>query len=262
VPSSADPGDAGPFWRIEHHASLPSTSDLVRARAQEGAAEGLVVVAGQQTAGRGRHGRGWTSPAGNLYLTLLLRPSVPVQEAGGLALVAGLSLAEACVALGAPIGQFRLKWPNDLVHGSAKVAGILLEAEPDSSQRIAWVSIGIGVNVAQAPAVADRQSAALGDLLPGIDATMLQEHLLKRLYRNYISWQQSGMASVNGAWSSHGLEPGTPILVKPGRDLVSGHYVGIDSDGALLVDTGQVRRITTGEVLFAGEALAAAGPTT
>ncbi|WP_027135333.1 biotin--[acetyl-CoA-carboxylase] ligase [Geminicoccus roseus] len=261
MPSSAEPGEAGPFWRIEHHATLPSTSDLVRARAQQGAAEGLVVVAGQQTAGRGRHGRGWTSPLGNLYLTLLLRPSVPVQEAGGLALVAGLSLAEACVALGAPHGQFRLKWPNDLVHGSAKVAGILLEAEPDGAQRIAWVSIGIGVNVAEAPAVSGRESAALADLLPGCNVAVLQQHLLEQLYRNYMSWQRLGMPAVIGAWSSHGLEPGTAIMVKPGRDLLAGRYLGVDSDGALLVDTGDVRRITTGEVLFAGEALAATGPT-
>jgi BirA family biotin operon repressor/biotin-[acetyl-CoA-carboxylase] ligase len=261
VRSSTETGSAGIEWRIEHHDELPSTSDLVRQRAQRGEAEGLVVVAGRQTAGRGRHGRGWSSPAGNLYLSLLLRPDVPAAAAGGLALVAGLALAEACVSLGVPPRLLQLKWPNDLVLGTAKVAGILLEAETEGTQQIGWVSIGIGVNVAQAPEVAGRASAALEDMLPGVTPGRLQEHLLQRLSSNYDSWRQYGMTSIVQAWADHALEPGTPILVKPGKDILSGRYVGIDMDGALLVDTGEVRRVTTGEVLFAGEALAAAPPT-
>lgn len=230
-------------------------------RAQEGAAEGLVVVADRQTRGRGRHGRSWESPAGNLYLTLLLRPDVPAQEAGGLALVAGLALAEACVDLGAPMGRLRLKWPNDLVCGSAKVAGILLEAEADQRQRIAWVSIGIGVNLAAAPTVAGRESAALAQIVPGAGPARLQERLLHRLAHHYGRWRRDGLRAVAAAWSRHALDPGTPILVKPGKNQLSGSYVGIDGDGALLVDIGGVmQRITTGEVLFAGEALAATGP--
>ncbi len=217
------------------------------------------MVAERQTAGRGRHGRGWISPVGNLYLTLLLRPCVSAQAAGGLAIVAGLSLAEACVELGASSRSLRLKWPNDLVVGEAKVAGILLEADSSTVGDLPWVSVGIGVNIRQAPAVEGRPSAALQDLVPGATASRLQTKLLARIWANYSIWREHGMAAVVAAWSSHGLEPGTPILVKPGRRVLEGRYVGIDAEGALLVDIGEVIRVTTGEVLLGGEALAAQG---
>jgi BirA family biotin operon repressor/biotin-[acetyl-CoA-carboxylase] ligase len=259
VPSSTEDGSrqAQTVWRIEHHAELPSTSDHVRERATAGEPEGLVVVADRQTAGRGRHGRGWISPVGNLYLTVLLRPSVAAPAAGGLALVAGLSLVQACLDLGAAPGALRLKWPNDLLSGDAKIAGILLEADTDRTGALAWVSVGIGVNVVQAPPVEGRTSAALAHLIEGIDPDRLRARLLERLAGNYASWQSQGMAQIVASWAEHALEPGTPILVKPGRSLLEGRYLGIDSDGALLVDVGQVMRVTTGEVLLAGEALAA-----
>ncbi|WP_222183967.1 biotin--[acetyl-CoA-carboxylase] ligase [Geminicoccus harenae] len=261
MPSSTEEPGTGLVWRVERYPELPSTMDLVRERARAGAGEGLVVVAGRQTAGRGRHGRGWTSPAGNLYLTLLLRPGRPAIAVAGLALVAGLSLAEACAALGAPLGRLHLKWPNDLLLDGAKLAGILLESESGSGQQVEWVSIGMGVNIAEAPVLPDRPSAALTTLLPAAEPGAVEALLLDRLARNYAAWRQDGMAAITGAWSAYGLPPGTPILIRPGREVLSGTYVGIDGEGALLVDTGRLQRITAGEVLFAGEALAGSATT-
>ena len=259
MPSFTDNRRTGLDWRVEHFAALPSTSDLVRTRARAGAAEGLVVVAERQTAGRGRHGRSWTSPEGNLYLTLLLRPGSAAKDAGALALVAGLALAEACIDLGASRHLLRLKWPNDLVLGSAKVGGVLLEAETDHLQRVGWVSVGIGVNVAQAPAVPGRESAALVEVVPDATPAALLERLLERLSYHYQDWRRSGLKSIRDAWCDHQLAPGTPIVVRPGNQSIAGTYVGIDVEGALLLEAAQLQRITTGEVLFAGEALALAG---
>jgi BirA family biotin operon repressor/biotin-[acetyl-CoA-carboxylase] ligase len=168
-----------------------------------------------------------------------------------------LSLAEACVDLGVVPGSVRLKWPNDLLAGDAKIAGILLEADTERTGALAWVSVGIGVNVVQAPPVEGRTSAALADLVEDVNALQLRAKLLERLTGNYALWQQQGMTPVVSGWTRHALEPGTRILVKPGRSLLEGRYVGVDSDGALLVDVGDVIRVTTGEVLLAGESLAA-----
>ena len=115
-------------FTVETVAAVASTNDLVAARARDGAAEGLVIRAEAQTSGRGRQGRHWESPRGNLYASLLLRPHRQLQEAASLSLVIALSLAEALTQLAPPANLSPgLKWPNDVRLSGAKTAGILLE---------------------------------------------------------------------------------------------------------------------------------------
>ena len=256
MPSSTDSVLHGIVWRVEQFISVTSSSDLIRSRAQEGEAEGLVIVAGRQTAGRGRHGRTWISPEGNLYVSLLLRPHCRLQDAGPLALVAGLALAEACVDVGADRARLRLKWPNDLIIDELKIGGVLLEVESDQ-QEVGWVSVGIGVNVSIGPTIPGRASAALLSFLQtSITPAQLLERLLYRIKKRYRDWQESDLSVICKAWASYQLTPGTPILVRPNSQIIDGRYVGIDSDGALLVETDGIHRVTTGEVLFAGESVA------
>src|SRR5690606_31944179 len=119
------------FDRVE------STNDEARRLAEQGAAAGAVVVATEQLKGRGRHGRAWASPPGNLYASLLLRPEAGLAEVAQLSLVASLALAETLIALGPPAANVRVKWPNDVLVRGAKVAGLLLESAVDADQRVA-----------------------------------------------------------------------------------------------------------------------------
>ena len=109
---------------------VESTNDEARRLAEQGAPAGAVVVAAEQVKGRGRHGRGWDSPRGNLYASLLLRPDCTIAVSAQLSLVASLALAEALVALAPADADVRVKWPNDVLIRGAKVAGLLLESAP------------------------------------------------------------------------------------------------------------------------------------
>src|SRR5512143_704887 len=133
-----------PWTGVVCLAVTDSTNRVAMEMAENGAKHGTVVVADAQTAGRGRMGRRWVSPAGkNLYVSLLLRPSVPTVDAPQLALVAGIALADAVEEVGVPAF---LKWPNDLYCGGRKAAGILAEmaSDPDG---VRHVVIGVGLNV-------------------------------------------------------------------------------------------------------------------
>ena len=131
--------------------SVASTNDEAKRRAEEGAPGGRWSPPRSRSGGRGRYGRSWASPPGNLYASVLLRPDCPMARAAQLSLVAGLALADALEGIGRPGLDVKLKWPNDVLIGGAKVAGLLLEgaARPDGSA--AWVIVGSGVNVASCP---------------------------------------------------------------------------------------------------------------
>src|SRR5580698_2014483 len=141
---TGEPGRVG--WRIHYFHEVASTQRVAAEMAEEGAAQGTVVVAELQTAGRGRMGRSWHSPAGvNLYLTIILRPSMPLAEVPRLSLVAGVAAAEALEEV-AP-GIVALKWPNDVWLNGRKAGGIIAEAVTDRAQHLDAVLIGIGLNL-------------------------------------------------------------------------------------------------------------------
>lgn len=243
-PSSALP----PGWRLEVHAALPSTADLLARRAEAGEAEGLAILAREQLAGRGRSGRTWASPPGNLYLSVLLRPEGPGREAPQWSLLAGLALAEAACEVVSDPAALRLKWPNDLLRGGAKCAGILAESALGADGRLAWLSLGFGVNLAHAPVLADRPTATLGAAIP-------PEAFAARLLRHLARWREvqggQGFAPVRAGWLRFGPVLGEAIQVRglPGP----ARFAGLAEDGSLLVDTDGTRRsISAGEVLSQG----------
>lgn len=219
------------------HDSLPSTADALREAARAGAPDGTAIMARRQTAGRGTHGRGWESPAGNLYLSVLLRPDGPLAEAPRYALLAAVALHDAAGL------HTELKWPNDLMRAGAKTAGILVETEA-FGPRIAWLSIGFGVNLAFAPAIAGRATASLGAEAPEAFAT----RLLAALATRRAQMACEGFAAILGAWQAAGPTPGTPLTVTRGATTTTGRYEGLADDGGLrlLTDAGSV-------VLHAGD---------
>jgi BirA family biotin operon repressor/biotin-[acetyl-CoA-carboxylase] ligase len=205
------------------------------------AVEGDWLVALAQSAGRGRQGRHWAMLEGNFAgstLVLLRRDDPPPQT---LSLIAGLALIEAVDAI-APHRGLMLKWPNDLLLDGAKLAGILLER---SGERIA---VGIGVNLAAAPSVDSRATAALdGTLLPKAFAPLLAASLGRWLDR----WRQSAPEQIADAWLERAHPVGTMLKVHvDAATTASGRFEGLASDGALLLrtDRGAIETIRAGDV--------------
>ena len=208
--------------------------------ADTGAIEGDWLVALEQDAGRGRQGREWVAAQGNFYGSTLvsLRPSDP--PAQSLSLAAGLALIEA-VELAAPGRPLMLKWPNDLLLGTAKLAGVLLERSGDR------VVAGFGVNLGAAPHVEGREIASLnGAILPQAFAPLLAGSFARLLGL----WRNAEPEALARAWLMRAHPVGTPLTVHvaPG-ETVTGTFDGIEPDGALrLRRDGDVELVRAGDI--------------
>ena len=237
-------------FRIRHLASVTSTMDVAREAALAGEPDGLAVLADAQTGGRGRRGRSWISPRGNLYVSVLLRPEMPVATLGLFSFVASLALARA-LPPALERERVRLKWPNDVLVDGAKIAGILLEtcATPQGMALI----IGMGVNIATHPAAAGYPATSLGAL--GFDmARETPEVLLGRflpLLRELgLDLQRNGFSGLRAHWLAQAAGLESAIVARlPDREL-RGCFMGIDEKGCLLVrhPTGIVEKLSSGEV--------------
>jgi len=241
-------------WRIERVGRVASTSDLVWQRAAEGAEEGLVVLASEQTAGRGRHGRRWLSPAGNLYASWLLRPKVATAGAASLSLVGGLAVRDALAGTRIPVDRLRLKWPNDILVGEAKLGGVLLEGRGEGTA--GSIVVGVGINVAAAPEGAGRRTTSLRAL--GDDVTTVErllELLLDSFARRYARWRTGGFAGQRAEWMSAAYRIGDMTSLRIGDGHLEGRFVDVDADGALWLELapGRRRRFMAGELVFAPE---------
>jgi BirA family biotin operon repressor/biotin-[acetyl-CoA-carboxylase] ligase len=248
---------------IEYYPQIGSTNDLIRRRAREGSAEGLLVIADEQMAGRGRLGRGWAAPPGtSLLMSLLLRPTwMAPSDLFTLTMLAGVVLCEAVEQL-IPV-RAALKWPNDLLlpqsNGGAplrKAAGILSEIELDRD-RVAWVAIGMGVNVNWAPhgrvdgrdlgMVATSVGAAARQ---PIDRLALLRALLLHLDRGYLDLRHGQREKLFLAWRDRLATIGQRVVITTPRGEIQGVADGVDPTGALLVrdDTGLLHPVLAGDV--------------
>ena len=212
--------------------------------ADPAAGEGDWLVALRQDGGRGRQGREWRSLNGNFSgsTLVILGPGDP--SAPSLALAAGLALIEA-VAQVVPQAKLSLKWPNDLMLGAAKIAGILLERSGDR------VVAGFGVNLAAAPAIAGRETASLGGAVTPEDFAPL---LAERFARLLALWRSADSAAFAKAWLARAHPVGTRLSVHLSHDeRTAGRFDGIDPDGALRLrlDGGRIETIRAGDVSLA-----------
>lgn len=232
--------------------SVGSTNDEARARAEAGAPDGTVVWAREQATGRGRRGRNWSSPRGNLYTSTLLRPGKPPGEAAQLSFVAAVALAEALAGLLPDSVAVRCKWPNDILVDGAKTAGILLESSGHANA-VSWVVIGCGVNVASHPDIAAYSATDL-DTVNGAPVPL--ETVLERYLASLFAWRDrwlaDGVAPVRDAWLARAAGFGGPITVRLADRELSGRFRDMDADGALLLELpgGAQERITAGDVFF------------
>jgi BirA family biotin operon repressor/biotin-[acetyl-CoA-carboxylase] ligase len=223
---------------IEHTTLSPSTNDRLKQRARAGAAEWTVVLADTQTAGRGRQGRRWSSPPGNLYLSVLLRPAPPSARWSVLPLVAGLAVAEALAAEGL---EARLKWPNDVMVSGRKVGGILAEAT-SAGDGLESVVLGIGVNVAVRPPdlppeVAGAVTCVAEELARAVDRASVAAAVLARLTVWYHALAREGPQVVQAAWRARAVPWwGRAVEAQSGGRRVRGIARDLDEGGALILE--------------------------
>ena len=237
---------------LQAHDQLASTNDEAVRLAAAGAPAGLVVSAAEQSRGRGRHGRTWASPRGNLYASVVLRPDCAMTAAAQLSLVAGLALGEALALLGPPDLDLALKWPNDVLIGGAKTAGVLLEGTSDAEGRAAWVVIGTGVNLASCPGDTPYPATCLARAgFPALSPETVLAAYLDALDRWYGRWQGGGFGTIRQAWLARAFRFGGEIRVGLERAELRGRFLDLTDTGSLLLEQpgGRRREIAAGEVL-------------
>jgi BirA family transcriptional regulator, biotin operon repressor / biotin---[acetyl-CoA-carboxylase] ligase len=241
-------------FRLLHFATIGSTNDEAKALARAGAADGTLVWADEQTAGRGRRGRVWLSPPGNLYLSLVQRPGGTPAHAAQLGFVAALSLGDALLAVTGTALRLSYKWPNDLLADGGKLAGILLESETGTSEKVDFVVIGAGTNLASKPSDVEFPATSLAEHgFAGVTPVLLLEAFARHFAGWAQRWRLQGFAPVRTAWLARASGIGEDIRVRLERSTLTGRFHDLDEDGALLLDAsaeegGGRRRIAAGEV--------------
>ncbi len=242
---------AGELWRHVNvvEATVSTNADLAEA-ARAGEPEGLVLVAEQQTGGRGRLDRQWESPPrAGLTFSVLLRPSLEAAQLSLLPLIAGLATVEAVLAVGKV--EAMLKWPNDILVDGGKLGGLLVELVGGAAV------IGIGLNVSTRPEELPVETATSLLLVGGVtDRESLLKEVLRALARRYGAWRWSGdPASVLPAYRERCETIGADVEIDlPGGDMLRGTAVDVDEMGRLVVEdarTGERRSFLVGDVTHA-----------
>jgi BirA family biotin operon repressor/biotin-[acetyl-CoA-carboxylase] ligase len=239
-------------YGLRHFAELDSTNAEARRLAGAGAPAPLWIVADRQTQGRGRRGRIWEAPAGNLASTLLLRLKKPVAECAQLSFVAALAVAD-MVARYTPPTDVRVKWPNDVLVCGRKIAGILLESASNDGTRPDWLAVGIGINLATHPERTEFPATSLAALNCETPPARGALTVLARAWaRWYDIWSEQGFEPVRDGWLVRAAGLGARIRARLGGGETSGVFEGIDGSGALLLreHPSRLRTISAGEVFF------------
>jgi BirA family biotin operon repressor/biotin-[acetyl-CoA-carboxylase] ligase len=239
--------------RVEHHATIASTNDRAWQLLADGQPDGLAVVADLQTAGRGRRGRAWSSPAGvNLMTSVALRPRLPAARASLLGIAAALAVRDACSSL-VPGADLLVKWPNDVVTPDGrKMAGLLLETRLDGAE-LAEAVIGMGINVnwrvADMPPELANRAASLCDLAGSeVSRVALLAALLAALDRELAALEH-GDSPIDRLGAVSALE-GRDVSIDLGERLVEGRVVGYTDEGLLQLDTDSgLHALAIGEVV-------------
>ncbi|MEP2707866.1 MAG: biotin--[acetyl-CoA-carboxylase] ligase [Roseibium sp.] len=248
------PAPGAPDFRLEHLETVGSTSSTCFERAASGDPGHLWIRADVQTRGRGRRGRDWSSPTGNLFTSLLLIDPEPRGRIGELPLLAAVALADAVDKATGTLQLVSLKWPNDLLVEGAKLSGILLEAETLSDGRQAVV-LGIGVNCVAHPPLALYDATDLRSLGYQVSAERMFEALATEVARYLTQWQRpDGFDGIRRSWLKRAAHLGKQITVKAGQETITGTFADLDARGHLVLklDDGQTRTIYAGDVFLSG----------
>jgi BirA family biotin operon repressor/biotin-[acetyl-CoA-carboxylase] ligase len=248
LPAEVEPLLRSTFWkRLEGGGETASTNDDARALAAAGAPQGTAVLAARQTSGRGRLGRTWESPQGGVYLSAVLRPNVEPARVASLALAVALGVVIGLERLGV---SAQLKWPNDVLLGDKKLAGVLLEmtAEPDKVDR---VIAGVGLNVRRPKTPIAENAAYVSDVVPGVRLAQAAAAELDGIAETYERWCEGGFSAVKAAYEARFSLVGREVRVSDLAGMVraQGVVTGVDEEGRLLVRDGEeLIPVVAGEV--------------
>jgi BirA family transcriptional regulator, biotin operon repressor / biotin---[acetyl-CoA-carboxylase] ligase len=241
-----------PAYRLVALDRVGSTNEEAKRLARDGAEDGTLVWAREQTAGRGRRGRAWTSPPGNLYCSLVLRPELPPERATQLGFIAALAIGETAGGFVPPLVELHHKWPNDVLLGGRKVSGILLESQSAADGALDWLVLGMGVNVASAPEAAEFPATSLAaEGCPGLGPEPVLERLARHLLAWVDRWLDDGFAPVRAAWLRRAWRLGETIEARLPSETVRGRFADLDANGALVLETGGARRHISSADVFA-----------
>jgi len=230
-------------WEIQRFGEVTSTMDIARDLAQQGCPDFTVCIAERQNAGRGRLSRAWLSSEGGLWLTLVLRPDIPHISSYKLNFAVSLSLVLTLRRL-FDIPAF-VKWPNDILVNGKKIVGILSEMESDSD-RLAFVNIGIGINVNNDPGSEEPKASSIKKIL---GREISKEELLSEFLNVFEERMTQGLDDVIYEWKKYTLTIGRHVKVVTTREVSEGIAIDIADDGALLLKLadGRVKRVIYGD---------------
>lgn len=239
-------------FSVERLGSVDSTNAEALRRAAAGERGPLWIQADVQTAGRGRAGRSWISEPGNLHASLLVTLETPAPKAYQLSLVAGVAVFDAIVGVMNPAPDgLHLKWPNDVLIAAEKVGGILIEST--SSRAGLTAVIGIGVDIASVPPGLGRPATSLAAHGAAPKPLALLEEIAKAMGRGLSTWNGGmGFPAIREAWLNRAHPIGEQMSIDTGAERIQGAFLGLDDDGALVIETGAgPRSFTFGDVSLA-----------
>lgn len=237
-------------WSIEVHDVVQSTQGIIKGMGRLSEPEGCVVHAFEQKKGVGRHGRKWVSEPGNLYMSMLLRPTASLQEIPQLSLVTSLAAALTIEEYIEDTSLLKLKWPNDVFIGKEKCGGILLETELRENGGVEWVAVGIGINISNAPLGLGTCVQDYSDRV--IDIINFRNSFLSNMANVYSDWQRLPFETLKQKWLDRSFAKDTKIEVKIGVQIETGYFHDLDEMGNLILRDLEYRlkTISAGEVHF------------
>jgi len=238
--------------RIHSWKSLQSTNTTAHQLAASGAPEGTLVLAEQQTRGRGRFGRNWHSPAGlGIYASIILRPKISPNLAPGISLIAALAMADSIASYGDL--DIKIKWPNDILIKGKKTAGILTELSAEIG-RTNYVIVGLGINVNHKPAdFPESLRKGSTSIRAGLKREIIRVDFIKyfmlKFEKEYVDFKKHGLVKSRKRIIAYSSLINSPINLKIGRKTVSGNVLDIDENGQLVVETSEgIKHFSAGEV--------------
>ncbi len=239
--------------KIHFFDKLYSTNDRAAHIARQGAPEGTVIISETQEGGRGRLGRAWTSPPGvNVYASVILRPRAAPHELQGITLLGAVAVAEA-------VSHFTtrapsVKWPNDVLLDSKKVAGILMEMHTEA-EMASFVIAGIGVNVNMTKNMFPRElNRRATSIIAASEGEVSRTDFTQRLFLSLEIWYkiflEKGLSAIIEAWRKYFTSEGKPVRVRVFKNTIDGTCLGVDNDGALLIRlaSGATKRVLAGDI--------------
>lgn len=227
-----------------------STNEDAKVAAKAGEPEGLVIQAYRQTGGKGRQGRTWSSPEGNLYVSILLRPHCDLHVAGLYSFVVALAVYDTIKTF-LPHAEVQIKWPNDVLVNGKKISGILLETAPLEEGKVSWLVLGTGINLASHPIdalypVTDIRSQGAEN----INLSGLLETYLENFEKGRQTLLKEGFDSLRQVWIERARKGA--VVARLPKDEIKGEFVGLDDLGRLLLKLpdGTERAISAADIFF------------